>query len=94
MIDTSHGKRSCFLDLSDTEDMARLRELVRDTDVFSQGYRPGMLDGLGFGPEALAAHRPGIVYVSINCYGADGPFSPPRWLGAGGADDDRHLRRG
>ncbi len=75
VIDTSHGKRSCFLDLSDTEDMARLRELVRDTDVFSQGYRPGMLDGLGFGPEALAAHRPGIVYVSINCYGADGPFS-------------------
>lgn len=75
VIDTSHGKRSCFLDLSLAEEAAQLRELVRDTDVFSQGYRPGMLQGLGFGPEELAAERPGIVYVSINCYGADGPFS-------------------
>ena len=44
-------------------------------DVFSQGYRPGMIGKLGFGPEDVAALRPGIVYASINCYGADGPFS-------------------
>lgn len=75
VIDTSHGKRSCFLDLSVAEDAAQLKVLAGETDVFSQGYRPGMLEGLGFGPEDMAAHRPGIVYVSINCYGADGPFS-------------------
>jgi hypothetical protein len=34
-----------------------------------------MISKLGFGPEAVAALRPGIVYASINCYGADGPFS-------------------
>lgn len=75
VMDTSHGKRSSFLNLSVAEDAARLKELVRDADVFSQGYRPGVLENQGFGPEELAAHRPGIVYVSISCYGADGPFS-------------------
>lgn len=75
VIDTSHGKRSCFLNLKDAEDAARLKALVKDADIFSQGYRPGMIEGLGFGPEELAALRPGLIYTSISCYGADGPFS-------------------
>ena len=75
VMDTSHGKRSCFLDLSKSEDAARLKELVKSADVFSQGYRPGMIGKLGFGPEELAALRPGLIYTSISCYGADGPFS-------------------
>lgn len=75
VMDTSHGKRSCFLDLSKAEDAARLRELVKSADVFSQGYRPGMIAKLGFGPDELAAIKPGIICTSISCYGADGPFS-------------------
>ncbi len=75
VMDTSHGKRSCYLDLKDSEDNARLKDLVRDADVFSQGYRPGMLASLGFAPEQLAEIRPGIVACSISCFGADGPFS-------------------
>ncbi len=75
VIDTSHGKRSTFLDLTRAEDAARLRTLVKGADVFSQGYRPGMIAKLGFGPEDLAALRPDIVYTSVSCYGADGPFS-------------------
>ncbi|MDH3702502.1 MAG: CoA transferase [Alphaproteobacteria bacterium] len=75
VMDTSHGKRSCYLNLKTAEDAARLKELVREADVFSQGYRPGMLAGLGFAPEQLAEIRPGIVYCSISCFGADGPFS-------------------
>jgi crotonobetainyl-CoA:carnitine CoA-transferase CaiB-like acyl-CoA transferase len=75
VIDTSHGKRSCFLDLKNAEEAAQLRALLADADIFSQGYRPGMLEGLGFGPEQAAAIRPGIIYASISCYGADGPFS-------------------
>lgn len=75
VMDTSHGKRSCFLNLKVAEEAARLKELVRDADIFSQGYRPGILEKLGFGPEELAAHRPGLIYISISCYGADGPFS-------------------
>jgi crotonobetainyl-CoA:carnitine CoA-transferase CaiB-like acyl-CoA transferase len=75
VMDTSHGKRSCFLDLNVAEDAKALKELAKTADVFSQGYRPGMLGRLGFGPEELAAIRPGIIYTSISCYGADGPFS-------------------
>jgi hypothetical protein len=75
VLDTNHGKRSCFLDLAQKEDAARLRALINGADVFSQGYRPGMIGKLGFGPEDVAALRPGIIYASINCYGADGPFS-------------------
>jgi crotonobetainyl-CoA:carnitine CoA-transferase CaiB-like acyl-CoA transferase len=75
LLDTNHGKRSCFLDLAQRQDASRLKALIKGADVFSQGYRPGTISKLGFGPEEVAALRPGIIYASINCYGADGPFS-------------------
>jgi crotonobetainyl-CoA:carnitine CoA-transferase CaiB-like acyl-CoA transferase len=75
VMDMSHGKRSCFLDLKTQADADRLKELVKTADVFSQGYRPGIMAKLGFAPEQLAALRPGIICTSISCYGADGPFS-------------------
>jgi hypothetical protein len=52
--------------------------LVRDADVFCQSYRPGALAARGFGPEALAALRPGIVSVTISAYGHDGPWRDRR----------------
>ncbi len=75
VMDTSHGKRSCFLDLNQAEDVATIRKLVRGADVFSQGYRPGIMDKLGMTPEELAREHPGLIYVSISCYGHGGPFS-------------------
>ena len=80
IIDTNPGKRSCFLDLDRKEDAQQLRALVRDAHVFSQGYRPGALARRGFGPEELAQMRPGIIVVSIDCYGHEGPFAErPGW---------------
>ena len=80
VIDTGHGKRSAFLDLEKPDEAERLRALAAQSDVFVQGYRTGALARRGFGPEDLAALRPGIVYVSINCYGHDGPFvQRPGW---------------
>ena len=73
--DTSQGKRSCYLDLAQPEQSAKLKELVRGADVFSQGYRPGVLAARGFGPEELAKVRPGIVVLTISCYGSGGPFA-------------------
>ena len=43
VLDTSHGKRSCFLDLTQGDDVACLKTLIEGADVFSQGYRPGAI---------------------------------------------------
>ena len=75
VMDTSHGKRSCFLDFNKAEDVATIKKLVRNADVFSQGYRPGIMDKHGLSPEQLAKEHPGIIYLSISCYGHGGPFS-------------------
>ncbi|MFI4934593.1 MAG: CoA transferase [Caulobacterales bacterium] len=72
--DTNHGKLSAWLDLETEAGRARLRELLEDADVFSQGYRTGAMERMGFGPTQLAALRPGLIYTSINCYGHEGPW--------------------
>jgi hypothetical protein len=80
VMDTNHGKLSAYLDLDEPDDAARLRELVRQSDVFAQGYRAGALARRGFGPDELAKLRPGLIYVSINCYGHSGPWEArPGW---------------
>jgi crotonobetainyl-CoA:carnitine CoA-transferase CaiB-like acyl-CoA transferase len=73
VIDLSHGKRSCNLDIKNLDEATRLKELVQQADVFSQGFRPGVLDAHGFGVDELAALRPGLIYTTINCYGQHGP---------------------
>ncbi len=73
--DLSHGKRSCFLDLRRADEAGRLAALVREADVFVNGYRPGQLGGRGFGLEDLVALRPGLIVVSISCFGSGGPFA-------------------
>jgi crotonobetainyl-CoA:carnitine CoA-transferase CaiB-like acyl-CoA transferase len=73
-ISTGHGKRSCHLDLNVPEEYARVQDLARSADVFVHGYRTGGLERWGFGPHQLAQENPGIVYVSINCYGHEGPW--------------------
>ena len=72
--DTNHGKLSAWLDLDEPGGRERLSELLRTADVFSQGYRTGAMERMGFGPAQLAALRPGLVYTSINCYGHEGPW--------------------
>jgi crotonobetainyl-CoA:carnitine CoA-transferase CaiB-like acyl-CoA transferase len=76
--DTGHGKLSAHLDLREAKDVEILRGLVREADVFSQGYRPGTLGTRGFSPEALAKLRPGIVFVSLCAFGHVGPWASRR----------------
>jgi crotonobetainyl-CoA:carnitine CoA-transferase CaiB-like acyl-CoA transferase len=78
MRDTGHGKRSCDLDLKSAGGAAALRRLAAGADVFSQGYRPGALDRLGFSPAELARLRPGIITVSTSAYGPAGPWRERR----------------
>ena len=77
-LDTGIGKLSARLDLRLSQDVSRLKELVKTGDVFSQSFRPGTLAARGFSPEALAALRPGIVCVSLSAWGASGPWSARR----------------
>jgi crotonobetainyl-CoA:carnitine CoA-transferase CaiB-like acyl-CoA transferase len=76
--DTGHGKLSAQLDLRVPGDVETLRGLVREADVFSQGYRPGTLGGRGLSPAELAAIRPGLVYVSLSAFGHTGPWASRR----------------
>src|SRR6266403_2050871 len=76
--DTGHGKLSARLDLRQPDDLETLRGLVREDDVFSQGYRPGTLGNRGLSPEALAQVRPGLVFVSLCAFGHVGPWASRR----------------
>ena len=77
-LDTGHGKLSTYLDLREQRNVDTLRDLVRQADVFSQGYRPGTLGARGLSPEELAAIRPGLVYVSLCAFGHTGPWASRR----------------
>lgn len=78
VIDTGRGKRSTQLDLRSNTGRQALHGLVRHADVFLQAYRPGGLADAGFGPEALARSRPGLVYASLSAYGPVGPWAARR----------------
>jgi crotonobetainyl-CoA:carnitine CoA-transferase CaiB-like acyl-CoA transferase len=80
VTDTGHGKLAAFVDLTTEDGRATLRTLVREGDVFSQGYRQGALERHGFGPIELAQLRPGIIVTAINCYGHEGAWrARPGW---------------
>jgi len=80
VLATNPGKRSAYLDLDAPEDADQLLGLVADADVFVQGYRAGALERRGFGVQELARRRPGLIYVSVNCYGPVGPWAGrPGW---------------
>jgi hypothetical protein len=78
LMDTGHGKRCAWIDLREPAGVETLTGLVREADVFTQGYRPGTLAARGFSPERLAELRPGIVCVSICAYGHEGPWAARR----------------
>lgn len=73
-IDTGLGKRSAFIDIDRPSELERLKQLAGSADMFVQSWRPGSLDKRGLSPEELAALRPGLIYVSVSCYGSGGPW--------------------
>jgi len=78
IADTSRGKRSALADLRDPADHAAFAATLSESHVFLQSYRPGSLEGFGFGPADAARLRPGIVCVSLSAYGRTGPWSARR----------------
>ncbi|HJQ57900.1 MAG TPA: CoA transferase [Vineibacter sp.] len=78
VIDCGRGKLAAHVDLRDESGKEILRALARQSDVFVQGYRPYAIAGRGFDRDAVAALRPGIVYVSLSAYGNAGPWATRR----------------
>lgn len=69
----NRGKTSLAVDLKDPEQRAALIPLIREADVLVEQFRPGVMDRLGLGYEAVRALNPGIIYCAITGYGQTGP---------------------
>lgn len=95
----NRNKRSVAVDMKSDADRAALRDLVGAADVVLQNFRPGVMDRLGFGYEAVRAINSKVVYGSVTGYGTEGPWvdlpgqdllaqarSGMMWL-TGGAED-------
>ncbi|KKA16641.1 CAIB/BAIF family enzyme [Rasamsonia emersonii CBS 393.64] len=83
-VDGNMGKHAADLDLKTPDGRRQFEELLADVDVFVDGYRPGALARLGYGPEKLAElaekRGKGIVYVNENCFGYEGEWAGrPGW---------------
>ena len=71
----NRGKRSAVLDLKRPEGQAALRRLCRSYDVLFDQFRPGVLDRLGLGHEALRAENPRLIVCALTGYGQTGPLA-------------------
>ncbi|MEP6478585.1 MAG: CaiB/BaiF CoA-transferase family protein [Rhodoglobus sp.] len=71
---TNRNKESYAADLKNEDDLPGVWALVAKADVIIQNFRPGIMERLGFGYDAVAAVNPGIVYASVTGYGTEGPW--------------------
>jgi len=72
-LGVNRSKRSLALDIKTADGAATLRALLATADIFIENFKPGSLDRLGFGFDAVRALNPRLVYCSISGYGRTGP---------------------
>ncbi|MEU6047588.1 CaiB/BaiF CoA transferase family protein [Streptomyces griseus] len=72
---TNRNKRSVLLDLKSDGGPARVLDLVERADILIEGYRPGVAERLGVGPEPCLARNPKLVYGRMTGWGQDGPLA-------------------
>lgn len=66
------GRRVVEADLKDVDDIARVRQLIAAADVLVEGYRPGVMERLGLGPDDLSAAAPQLIYARMTGWGQTG----------------------
>ncbi|MGW0464915.1 CaiB/BaiF CoA transferase family protein [Streptomyces sp. NPDC003027] len=72
---TNRNKRSVLLDLKAEGGPAAVLDLVERADILVEGYRPGVAERLGVGPDACLARNPALVYGRMTGWGQDGPLA-------------------
>ena len=72
----SRNRERIELDLKTPEGVAKVRELARSADGLIEGFRPGVMERLGLGPEVLHADNPQLVFGRMTGWGQDGPLAP------------------
>jgi alpha-methylacyl-CoA racemase len=72
----SRGRRSIGLNLKDPAAIDLLLRLAAEADVLVEGFRPGVAERLGFGPEVCAARNPRLIFARMTGWGQDGPLAP------------------
>ncbi|MES4891512.1 CaiB/BaiF CoA-transferase family protein [Streptomyces sp. NPDC096012] len=73
---TNRNKRSVLIDLKAPDGPARVLDLAERADILVEGYRPGVAERLGIGPEECHARNPRLVYGRMTGWGQDGPLAP------------------
>lgn len=76
MLGLSRNRRSVAVDLRTIEGVEVVRRLAAAADVFVEGFRPGVAERLGLGPDVLRAAHPGLVYARVTGWGQQGPLAP------------------
>jgi len=74
-IETGNGKREAYLDLRNENDLHHFKKLLAEADILIEGWRPGVMNKYGLSTEEIQKIRPGIIHVTLSCYGPQGPFS-------------------
>jgi crotonobetainyl-CoA:carnitine CoA-transferase CaiB-like acyl-CoA transferase len=77
-IDTSYGKTNSYLDFNRDLDRDILVNLIKDADIFLDGYRYGALEKHGFSVDDVVRINKNIVIVSLDAYGFGGPWARRR----------------
>jgi alpha-methylacyl-CoA racemase len=72
----NRGKRSAAFDLKSAEGVDDVRRLVASADVLIEGFRPGVMERLGLGPDDCLRLNPRLVYGRMTGFGQDGPLAP------------------
>jgi alpha-methylacyl-CoA racemase len=72
----SRGKRSVVIDLKHPRGVEAALGLARSADVLIEGFRPGVMERLGLGPDVLLAQNPKLVYGRLTGWGQEGPLAP------------------
>lgn len=69
------GKRSAVIDIKTADGVAQAQQLIAKADIVLEGFRPGVMERLGLGPEIFADSNPGLIFGRMTGWGQDGPLS-------------------